>query len=111
MTCHVIGALRCKTHSSGDRFAGRIKFLHFKDCEPRVAETARRAELAYDEAIARGLFCELGNGMVDFPAVLAWLRRRDYAGWVLVEQDVLPGMGTPKASAQRNRDYLRSIGL
>jgi len=24
---------------------------------------------------------------------------------------VLPGMGTPKESAQRNRDYLRSIGL
>jgi inosose dehydratase len=30
---------------------------------------------------------------------------------VLVEQDVLPGMGNPKDSAQRNRDYLKSIGL
>jgi len=30
---------------------------------------------------------------------------------VLVEQDLLPGMGTPKESAQRNRDYLKSIGL
>jgi inosose dehydratase len=29
----------------------------------------------------------------------------------VVEQDVLPGMGAPKESAQRNRDYLRSIGL
>jgi hypothetical protein len=28
-----------------------------------------------------------------------------------VEQDILPGMGDPKASAGRNRDYLRSIGL
>jgi len=28
-----------------------------------------------------------------------------------VEQDVLPGMGSPKASAERNRAYLRTIGL
>jgi len=26
-----------------------------------------------------------------------------------VEQDILPGMGTPKESARRNREYLRSI--
>jgi inosose dehydratase len=26
-----------------------------------------------------------------------------------VEQDVLPGMGLPKESARRNREYLRSI--
>jgi inosose dehydratase len=48
---------------------------------------------------------------VDFPAVTAWLRGRGYTGFITVEQDVLPGMGTPQASAQRNRDYLASIGL
>src|SRR2546421_650834 len=30
---------------------------------------------------------------------------------IVVEQDVLPGMGSPKASSQRNREYLRSIGV
>ncbi|MBI5880197.1 MAG: TIM barrel protein [Chloroflexi bacterium] len=94
-----------------DRYAGRIKFMHFKDCQPNVAEALRREKLDYNDAIARGVFCELGKGMIDFPAVLNWLRQRQYDGWVLVEQDVLPGMGTPKDSAQRNRDYLRSIGL
>jgi inosose dehydratase len=29
----------------------------------------------------------------------------------VVEQDVLPGMGSPKQSAQRNREFLKSIGL
>ena len=28
-----------------------------------------------------------------------------------IEQDVLPSMGTPKDAAQRNRDFLRSIGV
>ena len=30
---------------------------------------------------------------------------------IAVEQDVLPGMGTPKESARRKWDYFRSIGL
>ena len=34
-----------------------------------------------------------------------------YDGWIVVEQDVLPSLGAPKESAQRNRDYLRGIGL
>jgi len=34
-----------------------------------------------------------------------------YNGWGVVEQDVLPGMGTPLESARRNRQYLKSIGL
>jgi inosose dehydratase len=28
-----------------------------------------------------------------------------------VEQDVLPGMGQPKESARRNREYIRSLGV
>jgi inosose dehydratase len=34
-----------------------------------------------------------------------------YRGWIVVEQDILPGMGAPKESAQGNRAYLASIGL
>jgi inosose dehydratase len=37
------------------------------------------------------------------------LSARDYKGYTLVEQDILPGMGTPKESARRNREYIRSI--
>jgi inosose dehydratase len=41
--------------------------------------------------------------------VLRWLKDSRYEGYVLVEQDVLPGMGAPKESALRNREYLQSI--
>jgi inosose dehydratase len=33
------------------------------------------------------------------------------ASWVVVEHDVLPGMGSPNESAGRNREYLRRIDL
>jgi inosose dehydratase len=89
----------------------RVWHVHFKDCHPEVAAQARTAGWDYFEAVRRGVFCELGKGYVDFAAVIAELRRLGYAGWIIVEQDVLPGMGTPRASAERNRAYLASLGL
>ncbi len=85
--------------------------VHFKDHDPRVAEQSRRNEWDAIQSVAHGVFCELGHGDVDFPAVIQVLKDIGYDGWIVVEQDVLPGMGTPKESAQRNRDYIRSIGL
>ncbi|MCP5524810.1 MAG: TIM barrel protein [Verrucomicrobiales bacterium] len=94
-----------------DRFAERIWYVHLKDCSREVAEQARAEGWDYFTAVRHGVFCELGRGAVDFPGVVNWLKARHYDGWALVEQDVLPGLGTPRESAQRNRDYLRSIGL
>ena len=92
-------------------FGDRIWYVHFKDCEPDIAARARMDGLGYFEAVGQGLFCELGQGCVDFAAVLSWLRDRSYSGWIVVEQDVLPGMGSPKESAARNRRYLKGLGL
>jgi len=92
-------------------FAERIWYMHFKDCHPQIADSARDEDWDYFEAVRRGVFCELGQGCVDFPAVLNWLKQRDYDGWIVVEQDVLPGMGSPKESARRNREYLRAQGV
>ena len=58
-----------------------------------------------------GVFCELGKGEIDFTAVKAELEQQGYDGWIVVEQDVLPGMGNPKESARRNREFLANIGL
>ncbi len=91
--------------------ADRIRHVHFKDCEPEVALRARALGWDYFQSVRQGIFCELGRGDVDFPAIKADLVTRNYDGWIVVEQDVLPGMGSPKESAQRNRDYLQHIGL
>jgi inosose dehydratase len=94
-----------------NRFGERIWHIHFKDCEPHVAEMARTQAWDYFTALQHGVFCELGKGNVPFVTVASWLRGRGYRGWIVVEQDVLPAMGSPKASAQRNRAYLQTIGL
>lgn len=101
----------------GDPVAGvrahseRIGLVHFKDFNPAVVEAAKVENWNYKDMIGAGLFCELGTGAVDFPKVLEALRDVGYDGWIVVEQDVLPGMGSPADSAKRNRAYLKSIGL
>ena len=92
-------------------FGDRIWHVHFKDHEPNIARQSREQGWDGPTAVGHGVFCELGRGDVDFPGVVKALRDVGYAGWIVVEQDVLPGMGTPKESAQRNREYLKSIGL
>lgn len=93
------------------RFGDRIRHVHFKDCQPQIARQARQEGWDYFKAIQHGVFCELGQGSVPFPEIREWLSTHHYQGWIVVEQDVLPGMGSPRASAQRNRTYLNSIGL
>ncbi len=97
------------------RFLGqhgdRVWHVHFKDFNPHILAQADERGWSYTDLVGQGVFCELGHGAVDFPGVLRELERMAYAGWIVIEQDVLPGMGTPKESAARNRAYLRSIGL
>lgn len=92
-----------------DSFGERVWYVHFKDCRSDVARRARAKQWDYFTALRHGVFCELGKGSVDFAAILKHLRSRGYDRYVLVEQDVLPGMGAPKESAARNCAYLRSI--
>jgi len=104
-------------YGGGDPVAGirehadRVWHVHFKDRHPKVATQARDAGWDYFQAVGNGVFCELGQGDVDFPGVLAELETMGYDGWIVVEQDVLPGMGSPFESAVRSRRYLAGLGL
>ena len=89
----------------------RIWHIHFKDCHPEIAEKSKIEGWDYFQSVGNGVFCELGKGSVDFPAIVEELTKQNYSGWITVEQDVLPGMGNPKICAQRNREYIKSLGL
>jgi inosose dehydratase len=90
--------------------AERIWHVHFKDCEPKIAAQSRSEGWDYFHSVRQGVFCELGRGEVDFLGVLSAVGEVGFDGWIVVEQDVLPGMGAPKESAQRNREYLKRLG-
>jgi inosose dehydratase len=94
-----------------NKYWDRIWHVHFKDYSPQVAEQAEENNWDYFESVQHGVFCELGKGAVDFKKVKEFLESKNYDGWIVVEQDVLPGMGNPKECARNNRLYLQSIGL
>jgi len=93
------------------KYQDRIWHIHFKDCNTPIAEKSRTEKWDYFKSVGNGVFCELGKGSVDFKSIVAELMSQYYSGWIVVEQDVLPGMGNPKVCAKRNRDYIKSLGL
>ncbi len=91
--------------------AQRIWHVHFKDCSRELAARSRSEQWDYFTSVRHGVFCELGKGAVDFPAVARELKAMRYDGWIVVEQDVLPGMGKPKECARHNLEYITTLGL
>ena len=94
-----------------NKYWNRIWHIHFKDCDETIANLSRENEWDYFKSVNEGVFCELGTGAVDFKSIRDELVRKNYNGWIVVEQDVLPGMGNPKECAFRNREYIKSLGL
>ncbi|MBE2182553.1 MAG: TIM barrel protein [Anaerolineae bacterium] len=93
-------------------YGERVRYLHLKDCDPAIRQEAIDRDLDYFEAAALGVFCELGRGDVQFPALIGQMDALHYDGWAVVEQDVLNAADdAPRQSARRNREYLQSLGL
>jgi len=94
------------------RNVGRISYMHFKDIDPKVKANVVANRTDFYTACGDGIFCNLGRGDVDFPAVRQVLLDAGFEGWCTVEQDCDPTLpGTPMEDAQANRTYLESIGF
>jgi inosose dehydratase len=92
-----------------------IRHVHIKDCRTSVMDDVKREGKGLEEALSRGVFTTLGAGDSGIDAVIEALRRYDYAGWLVIEQDqFLREIDTPASvvAAQRsNREYLRRFGI
>lgn len=77
-----------------------IKVVHLKDVRPIEKPPGYQ-------------FVELGRGRVDVKGCVAALRDTGFDGWAIVELDrVVDAGGSPKASAEANRDYAtKQLGL
>ena len=94
------------------RHVGRISYMHFKDIDPAVKARAVANRTGFYEACGQGIFCNLGKGDVDFPAVRQVLLDAGFEGWCTVEQDIDPTKENDTlGDARANREYLQSIGF
>ncbi len=81
-------------------YRSRIIYMHYKDFDPNL-QTPRTAHTG-----RRGGFVELGQGVIDFPALTKFLIESDYPGWVMIELD--PTRTTPLDSAGKNLEYINN---
>ena len=87
-------------------------YLHFKDIDPAVRRRTIDERIGFYDACAAGLFCNLGDGIVDFLAFKEALSSVGFSGWGTVEQDCDPaGSRSPLEDAKANLSYLKNIGL
>ena len=95
------------------RAGDRIAHVHAKDVDDGIAAQVRSGQRTYTEAVAAGMYRPIGDGDVDFAAVAAALRRHDYDGWWVLEQDTIlaaePAGEGPVAEVRRSFDRLRAI--
>jgi inosose dehydratase len=86
--------------------------MHFKDTSAAVKADVIEKRTGFYDACGQGIFCNLGDGEVDFPAVRQKLVDAGFNGWCTVEQDCDPeGDTSPIDDAKLNRNYLESIGF
>ncbi|MEM9011173.1 MAG: TIM barrel protein [Pseudomonadota bacterium] len=96
-----------------ERHVDRISYMHFKDINAVVKADVIAKGTGFYEACGQGIFCNLGDGDVDFPRVRQILLEAGFDGWCTVEQDCDPTLPStdPLRDATANRRYLASIGF
>ncbi|MBS1887539.1 MAG: TIM barrel protein [Actinobacteria bacterium] len=88
--------------------AGRLVHLHLKDIDREVIADVRTRGLTFWQAIEAGVFCPLGQGVVDLDAVLATLERCGYDGFATIEQDRVPGVGSPLGDLEASVEVIEA---
>lgn len=91
------------------RHADRVAYFHLKDVRP---ERLAGRSLSFEEAVGEGVFCPLGEGVVDFAGLRDALDENRFDGWAAVEQDRLPSdTSSPAEHAAASLRHLRTVGL
>lgn len=92
-------------------YAGRVHHVHLKDVRPDVLDGCLADGRTFTQAVEAGVFCPLGDGVVDFAAIRDALADAGYRGWATIEQDRVSDHGDPRADAQASLEHARRIGL
>ena len=95
-------------------WGSRVNHLHVKDVRIDMLRQVVAEGAGMRTLWERGVFCALGEGDLDLLDLLSAVRESGYAGWLVVEQDVVPGPGDTFESLlstqNANRETLRRWG-
>jgi inosose dehydratase len=97
--------------AEAEKYRNVLRFVHIKDVDAQVLAQARRKKLTFDQAIEEKVFTIIGQGSIDFPEFFRVLEKNNYAGWMVVEQDVKFGATAvpPAESIAASLRYLSGV--
>jgi inosose dehydratase len=91
----------------------RVVHVHLKDVDAQRAAAVRAGDTTFGTAVRDGMFRPLGEGDVRIAELVHTLEDAGYAGWYVLEQDVMldgPGDGaTPFADVRSSLDFLERV--
>jgi len=85
---------------------GHVGFVHLKDVDRSVLESARARHWSFLDALRHYVFSPLGQGSADIGGIVHALIANDFPHHVVIEQDTCEGDST--ATARQNREFLVS---
>lgn len=92
-----------------DKHIGRVCHVHCKDVRPDIVKLARNRNWSFLDSVINGAFTVPGDGAVDFPSIIARLKRHGYSGWLVVEAEQDPVIATSYAYAEKGYKTLRAL--
>jgi inosose dehydratase len=94
-----------------NQYSDRIALVHAKDVDGTILDRLHTGQTTYHEAVRDGLYCDFGEGVVDWDGIARGLDQAGFAGWVVAEQDreLQQDDPRPAASLRHNRGFLRDL--
>ena len=94
-----------------NQYKDLLRYVHIKDIDATVLEESIQKKLSFNQAVAAGVFSQIGEGCIDFPAFFRALDENGYRGWCVVEQDIKFGVSAvaPRISMEASLRYLHGV--
>jgi inosose dehydratase len=93
-----------------ETYGPRVWYVHIKDVNPSVLALSTQNGLGFLGSLRSYIFCGLGKGCVDLRRFMEALRKANFSGWMVIEEDTSPL--SPLEAARANRSYLKeTFGL
>ncbi|WPU23712.1 myo-inosose-2 dehydratase [Cedecea neteri] len=86
--------------SVAERWISRINHVHCKDVRAGVLADVKNRKTSFLDAVLSGVFTVPGDGCVNYPPIMALLKKHGYQGWLVVEAEQDPAVAHPMTYAR-----------
>lgn len=97
-----------------NKYADRVDIVHAKDIHKEMTDKLLPGEIVWGEGVKAGMFAPIGEGDIDFAAIVAKLDEVGFDGYWVLEQDIMvdeePPVGAgPMLDVKKSLEALKAL--